>query len=101
MAKQAAPKASKDVDFTVPGLLAIVAIVLFTAIFFRGGSTTIAATGGAYETGITADVHAPDSCEASSYCDGTRLIRQHDDCNQYVAHCQYGCEQLDGHAQCR
>ena len=93
----------KDVDYTIPGLLAIVAVVLFTGLFFRGipssdiNSGNLA--GGAIET--TVDVDAPDECEATSYCDGTRLIRRHSDCNEYIAYCQFGCEQLATGAQCR
>jgi hypothetical protein len=100
MAKRAAPVKEKDVDYTVPGLLALVAIVLFTALFFaqEGHIPALASTGQAYQATETADT--PMNCEPQSWCDGTRLVRQHDDCAQYVAYCQYGCAETDGGAVC-
>lgn len=104
MAKAPAKK-EKDVDYTVAGLLAIVAIVLFTAMFFKGGVPQAASTGQAWSgdaVETVGDPDAPDECEAMSYCDGTRLVRRHTDCNEYVGFCQFGCEELpEGGAQCR
>jgi hypothetical protein len=96
----------KDVDYTVPALIALVAIVVFTALFFAQdgkiaalSSTNKNVVGQAF--GVpNVDPDAPTDCMIQSWCDGSRLVRQREDCTQYIAFCQYGCDTLDGQAVC-
>lgn len=86
----------KDVDYTMPGLLALVAIVLFTGIFFAqptdyGRVETSASSNNVGGQPTYALVSPEVSCDESSLCDGTRLIRQRSDCSRYEAFCQNGC----------
>lgn len=95
----------KDVNYTVPGILALVAIVLVTAMYFTPGISMRASgnadvrnyAGYAY-AGI--DITAPDVCEVQSHCEGTKLIRQTSDCRQLSAWCSHGCVQQDDGAIC-
>lgn len=92
-------------DFTIPGLLALFGIVLVTALFFaqpnvaeRASSSNLYGSA----VGLTqSDPDAPASCNAYSYCDGTKLVRQQDDCRQFVSFCKYGCEERADGAICR
>lgn len=91
-----------DVNYTVPALIAMVAVVLLTALFFSQPSSSdgaLANTAG-QAAGMDVDSQSTDTCEAVSYCEGSKLIRRASDCNQYVAYCQYGCAMRDGHATC-
>jgi hypothetical protein len=103
MAKRAK---GKDVDYTIPGLLALVGIVVFTALFFAqdGKLAYLASTdenvAGQAFADNTYDADAPADCAVQSWCDGSKLVRQREDCNQYVAFCQYGCAVYDGEAVC-
>lgn len=87
MAKRA-DKIDKDVDYTVPALVAIVAAVLITALFFaspHSESTVAGAAGYAPATNVPV-------CEPSSYCVTRNDIeRQAPDCSIYKVHCQDGC----------
>ena len=74
------PQVEKDVDYTTAGLLAIVAAVLITALFFAQPNVAERASlapdstlgGKAYGADLTPEV----KCEPSSVCDGSRLLRQ-------------------------
>ncbi len=92
----------RDVNYTIPALIAIVAVVLLTALFFAkptGTTNTMNAAGQA--AGIEETLPAvQDTCEATSHCEGSKLVRQASDCNTYVAYCQYGCSEIGGHAIC-
>jgi hypothetical protein len=104
MTKRTAPRSgARDVDYTVTGIIVIVAIVVITAVFLARPSTVDALPGStlggkAFDAGGTAV--EPSACEQSSFCDGTRLVRQGADCRQYEAFCTYGCSYRDGHAVC-
>lgn len=94
---------SKDVNYTIHGLLALVAIVLLTALFFTPHIATSASqanlAGSAYGTaGVqTTTSQAPSSCTVESRCEGTKLIHQAADCTQYTAFCKNGCiDRADG-----
>lgn len=92
--------AEKDVDYTIPALLAIVATVLLTALFFSNTAVAARNIGGqpiAVPPSVTSD---SGSCEVSSLCDGTRLIRQRADCTQIEAFCTNGCSYIQGDAVC-
>lgn len=93
---------SKDVDYTVPSLITIVAVVLLTALFFAQPNVAVGAnlSGQAYVSEETVDTLAPDTCEVSSYCDGSRLIRRSADCQLYEAFCTRGCSDSSGYAVC-
>jgi hypothetical protein len=102
-ARQQVTHEGKDVNYTVPGLIALVAIVLVTAMYFsqpniaeRASTGNLA--GSAYASPVAESVK---ECDASSYCDGTKLVRQHTDCTEYVAFCQYGCSVTPSGATCR
>ena len=93
---------AKDVDYTVPGLIAIVVVVLLTALFFVQPNVAEGAnlSGQAYDSVDATDALAPDVCEVSSYCDGSRLIRRSADCQLYEAFCTRGCSDSSGYAVC-
>jgi hypothetical protein len=94
---------AKDVDYTIPGLIAIVATVLLTALFFAQPNVAEGAnlSGQAYGAAeSSARALSPDTCEVSSYCDGSRLVRQGADCQLYEAFCTRGCSDVSGHAVC-
>jgi len=97
----------KDKDYTVPALIAIVAAVLITALFFAQPNVAQRASaigtvgGNAYVSApAAADKLAPTSCEPSSICDGTKLIRQQRDCTRFEAFCTNGCDFRAGNAAC-
>jgi hypothetical protein len=107
--KAAAVHAEKDVDYTIPALVAIVLTVLVTALFFaqpnvaeRAGNIGDQTLGGqsvALPQGATAQSGSA-QCDVMSICDGSRLIRQQGDCTEFVAYCTYGCEYRGGAATC-
>lgn len=94
---------TKDVNYTIPGLVALFGIVLFTALYFaqgvavRSSSSNIA--GNAFDIIDTA-APAPSSCEIQSRCEGSKLVRQQGDCRQFTAFCQSGCEERPDGAVC-
>lgn len=100
MAKAAKTSSKKDVDYTVAGLVSIVGVVILTALFFAQPNVAEGAnlSGEAYSSDV--DTLAPNTCEVSSYCDGSRLVRQGADCQLYEAYCTRGCSDADGHAVC-
>lgn len=82
-------------DYTIPGIIGIVAIVLIFAVVNTdvaqqpqlqepGVQQTL--VGSAYETG-----QASSACEPRRYCDGSRLVLVQQDCSQNTAYCKYGC----------
>lgn len=93
-----------DADYTITGLVVIVAVVIVTAMFFAQPNVAVGAgniAGQAYAPNTAGiDALAPGSCEAASYCDGSRLIRQSNGCKQYEAFCTRGCSYAQGQAQC-
>ena len=102
----AAPAAA-DVDYTAWGLIAIVATVLITALFFaqpnvaQSAQLTPSTLGGkAVATGTPSDSLAPTVCDVRSACDGTKLIRTQADCSQFEAYCTNGCDYRAGNAVC-
>jgi hypothetical protein len=99
--KAATASSGKDVDYTIPALLAIVATVLITALFFAQPNIAVRAhnIGGASIATAT-DAPSDAACEVSSLCDGTRLIRQQADCSHIEAFCTNGCTYVSGDAVC-
>jgi len=91
------------IDYTITGLVVIVGIVVVTALFFAQPNVAVGAgniAGQAYAPAGIADTLTPDTCEQASFCDGSRLVRQGADCQQYEAFCTYGCSYENGHARC-
>ena len=85
-------------DHTVPGVIAIVAIVLVVAVFLQAGaqsqpaadyeSQTGANLAGQAYSGVAADA---DRCEPTRFCDGTKLVIVREDCSLAQAYCRSGC----------
>jgi len=106
MAKQAAK--GKEANYTIPGLLALVGIVLVTAMYFArldvssaGGATS---TGNLYGAAIgtgQVDNQAPSVCEPARKCDGSKLVIQTANCKQYTSYCTHGCDETAEGAICR
>jgi hypothetical protein len=98
VSRPSASAKNEDVDYTVPSLIALVGVVLLTALFFAQPNVAENAnfSGKAYADAGTseeesAEAQAPSVCEASAYCEGSRLVRQGSDCREYIAYCTYGC----------
>jgi hypothetical protein len=103
--RHSAKAADKGVDYTVTGLVVLIAVVVLTALFFsqrtscmNGVSVDGNIGGQAISTG--SDAAPAKVCDVSSFCDGSRLVRQGADCAQYEAFCTYGCGYSSGHAYC-
>ncbi len=99
----------KDKDYTLWALLAIVAAVLITALFFAQPNVAVGASnigksvgGNAYATTMPGPVDslAPTQCDVSAVCDGSKLIRQRADCTSFEAFCANGCDYRGGSAVC-
>lgn len=109
---ESAQRSTPDTDYTIPGIIALFGIVLLTALFLKDGGTIAqqasdasviqqSLAGKAYGGELSASGDAT-SCEVQSYCDGSKLIRQHNDCTHFVSWCDYGCKvRSDGLAVCR
>jgi hypothetical protein len=101
--RAASKRAEPETNYTIPGLVAIVAIVLLTAIFFAQ-PRAISSTQAGNAAGLAGDSSSVSSanCDPTSYCENhNKLIRQHTDCQTYVTYCQEGCMETTDGALCR
>lgn len=87
-------------NYTVPGLIAIVFIVLITALFFTPHLAEQASNIGGQAISTGSPSTPAQTCEVSSLCDGSKLIHQNVDCSQFVAYCTHGCTTTVNGAQC-
>ena len=100
--------AVQEHNYTIPGLIAIVLVVLITGLFFAQPNIADRASmidlpqkttaGLAY--GAAPSQTPTQACEVSSLCDGSRLVRQSKDCNHFIAYCSHGCDPQPSGARC-
>lgn len=80
-------------DYTIPGLIAIVVIVLISALFLQAPSATgeVQASGSTLAGEVTGEMSSASTCEPARYCSGTKLVIVREDCSLAQAHCRSGC----------
>ena len=78
-------------NHTVPGLIAIVAVVLVVAVFLQANTASAPATNLAGQAATLGGEAAAYTCEPARYCSGTKLVIVREDCSRAEANCRYGC----------
>lgn len=78
-------------DYTIPGIIGIVAVVLVAAVFLQTGFTQEAPQNVVGEATTLAGTSPGETCEPTRYCSGTKLVIVREDCSVAEAYCRSGC----------
>lgn len=78
-------------DYTIPGIIGIVAVVLVAAVFLQTSVTTETSGNVVGEATTLAGTPQAQTCEPTRYCSGTKLVIVREDCSLAEAYCRSGC----------